>query len=154
MGSDMKSNTWAAIALIFLVWAVGTTAGLVYYYQTNQNQQKVIDSLQSIVNTTTMQVNIGIKYPNGTMEWHNGTYVPLGVSAFNATEKVAALNYTVTWGIYVTGINGIMENVTAQQSWFYYAWINGTKTSPTVGVSEYYLTNGDIITWEYEHWNF
>jgi len=150
----LKSNMWAAIALIFLVWAVGATAGMVYYYQTDQNQQKVIDSLESIVETTTMQVNIGIKYPNGTMTWFNGTYVPIGASAFNATAKVVALNYSVTWGIYVTGINGIMENVSAQQSWFYYSWANGGKTSPTVGVSQYILTNGETITWEYEHWNF
>lgn len=151
----MKSNMWAAIALIFLIWAVGTTAGMVYYYQTNQNQQKVIDSLESIVDSTTMRVNIGIKYGNGTMVWYNGTYVPLGVSAFNATEKVVTLNYSVfSWGIYVTGINGVMENVASQESWFFYSWINGTKTSASVGVTQYILTNGETITWEYEHWSF
>lgn len=150
----MKSNAWAAIALVFLVWAVGTSAGLVYYYQTNQNQQKVIDSLESIVDSTTMRVNIGIKYANSTMVWYNGTYVPLGASAFNATSKVVTLNYTVTWGIYVTGINGVMENITSQESWFYYSWVNGTKTSASVGVNDYILTNGETITWEFEHWNF
>jgi autotransporter translocation and assembly factor TamB len=150
----MKSNMWAAIALIFLIWAVGATAGMVYYYQTNQNQQKVITSLESIVDSTTMRVNIGVKYGNGTTVWYNGTYVPLGASAFNATTKVVTLNYSVTWGTYVTGINGVMENITSQESWFYYSWINGTKTSASVGVTEYILSNGEIITWEYEKWNF
>jgi hypothetical protein len=154
-GNGMKPNTWAAIALVFLIWAVGTSAGLVYYYQMSQNQQKVIDSLESIVDSTTMQVNIGIKYGNGTMVWYNDTYVPLGVNAFNATLKVATLNYTVyAWGIYVNGVNGVMENISAQESWFYYNWVNGTKTSPTVGVTEYILTNGETLTWEYESWHF
>lgn len=143
----MKGNMWAAIALIFLIWAVGATVGMVYYYQTSTNQQRTIDSLNSLILTTTYKCNIAINYGNGTTVWHNNTVIPIGFSLLNATQKVASLQYETTWGIFVTAINGVAQDPATNRYWVYDALINGTWEPIWVGAAEYQVQNSDTIMW-------
>jgi len=143
----VKSNMWAAIALIFLIWAVGATAGMVYYYQTSDTQQRTINSLNSLIQTTTYKCNLAINYGNGTTVWHNNTVVPIGFTLFNATQKVATLDYQTTFGIFVTGINGVSQDPAAAKFWVYDQLVNGTWEAIWIGAAEYQVQNNDTIMW-------
>ena len=57
----------------------------------------------------------------------------------NFTEK----NYT-GMGKFIESINGVQNN--SNQSWIYY--VNGTEAQ--VGVSNYKIKAGDIVSWKYE----
>ena len=69
----------------------------------------------------TVTVNIGINYGSGAVEWHNGTVVPLGEFLLNATMRVATVEFmnfpsfsgSGLPGAFVTGINGVSQNPSA-----------------------------------------
>ena len=61
----------------------------------------------------------------------------------NFTEE----NY-VSMGEFIEGINGIKNS--ENQSWIYY--VNGVEAQ--VGVSNYKIKNGDIVSWKYEKSNY
>lgn len=136
------------ISLVFLIWAIGATMGIVNYYQISQNQQTTIANLQSVVDNVAVKVNIGINYGNGTTAWYNDTYISNGWSLFNATMRIATVNYTVSFGIWVNGINGVFENATAGKYWMWYTWSSGNWTLVWIGSDTYLLKNGDTIKWE------
>lgn len=147
----MKTNIWMAISVVFLIWAIGATAGLANYYQTSQNQQTTISNLQSLVGNLGIKVNIVIDYGNGTAEWHNNTYIPIGFSLFNATQTIANLSYTTSeMGTFVTGVNGVMQNVTAGKYWVYDTWSNGTWEIVWSAALDYQLHNNEIVNWSFE----
>lgn len=156
----MKVNVWQVLAVVFLVWAVAGSGLAASYYQTSQNQATTISNLQSVVTGTAMQVSIGIDYGNGTVSWHNDTYVPISVNALNATRIVAnvAATYYASFGEYlVTGINGVNSTVTSPtsgQSWVFSIWENGTSTSPPIGSDQYLMKHGDILVWTLENYSF
>ena len=145
----MKISMWTATSVIFLIWAVVASGLAAQYYQTTQNQQTTISNLQSVVNNVAIKANIGINYGNGTIQWYNGTYVPIGDNLFNATERVATFNTTTYpgMGTFVTGINGVMQNTTASKYWVYDSW-NGTAwTIIWVAPAEYILHSDEIVMW-------
>lgn len=61
-------------------------------------------------------------------------------------ENIIDFNYVtyVGLGVFINEINGIRSS--NLQNWIYY--VNGEKAS--VGVSNYKLKNGDVVTWKYE----
>ena len=61
----------------------------------------------------------------------------------NFTEK----NY-IGMGELITGINGMKNN--SNQSWIYY--VNGKEAQ--VGVSNYKINPGDVVSWKYEKSNY
>lgn len=144
----MKSNIWAAIALVFLVWAVAATAGMAYYYQTSDGQQRTINSLNSLLTTTTYRCNLAINYNNGTTVWHNGTVIPIGFTLLNATQKVATLQFDSSdFGIFVTAINGVSQDPAASKYWVYDALVNGTWEPVWVSAAIYQVQHNDTIMW-------
>jgi hypothetical protein len=138
---------WAAIALIFLIWAVGATAGMVYYYQTSDNQQRTINSLNSLISTTTYKCNLAINYGNGTTIWYNNTVIPIGFSLFNATLKVASVEYVTTSDIFITAMNGVSQDTRAGRYWVYDSFVNGTWEIIWLSVTQYQVQNNDTIMW-------
>jgi hypothetical protein len=66
-----------------------------------------------------------------------------GEGKINFTEK----NYP-GMGKLITAINGIKNN--GEQNWIYY--VNGVEAN--VGVSNYKINLGDVISWKYEKSNF
>jgi len=72
-------------------------------------------------------------------------------TVYNFMEKLQAegkINFTeenyVSMGEFIEGINGIKNS--ENQSWIYY--VNGVEAQ--VGVSNYKIKNGDIVSWKYE----
>jgi hypothetical protein len=65
--------------------------------------------------------------------------VNLSKRKINFTEK----NYT-GMGKFIVSINGVKGNGT--ENWIYY--VNGIKAN--VGVSNYKINKGDIVSWKYE----
>ncbi len=138
----MKSRTFIFITVALLVWAVMATS-LATYYFTQYTQTTTVLSKVSI------KVNVCINYGNGTFTWHNGTVVPLGSSAFNATTiaaKVKSTYYTGE-GEFVQSIDGVAGNNTYY--WSFWCWNSSKWSFSEVGASEYILQNGDVIGWRY-----
>jgi len=156
----LKLNIWSVATLIFLIWAIVASGLAATYYNTSQSQATIIANLQSVVNDTAMQVSIGLDYGNGTISWHNDTYVPISVSVLNGTRLVANVtaDYYPSFNEYlVSGINGVNNTVTSPtsgQSWVYSIWENGTSISPMVGADQYTMKYGDILVWSFENWSF
>ncbi len=146
----MKANMWTIISVIFLIWAVGASVLAANYYQTAQSQQKTITGLQSLVDDVAMKTTIGINYGNGTTAWINNTILPYDISLFNATLRVANVSYDVySWGIYITGINGVMMNLSTNQYWVFETYNNGTWEPIGVGATDYELHYNEIVMWSY-----
>ncbi|MBC7120637.1 MAG: DUF4430 domain-containing protein [Candidatus Methanosuratus sp.] len=146
----MARNTWTIISGVLLIWAIGATVGLAYYYQTSQNQQVLIENYESVIDDVVIKVNLGIDYGNGTTVWNNDTYVPIGSDLLNATLKVAQVNYTeYSSGILVNGINGVLENKSASTYWLYYVWsdVDLDWVEGYVGADQYILKNGESVKW-------
>jgi len=51
-------------------------------------------------------------------------------------------------GVYVTAINGVVQNQGGNQYWWVY-FVNGQE--PTVGANAYILNDGDSVAWDYKH---
>ncbi|MCQ5341269.1 MAG: DUF4430 domain-containing protein [Candidatus Methanomethylicia archaeon] len=145
----MKVNLWAITSIIFLIWAIIATTGLVNYYQISQKQQTTIENLQSIISDVAIKVNIAISYGNGTTIWYNNTYIPNGWSLFNASVKLCKIEYKVyPFGIYITSINGVSENPKEGKYWIWYRYTNNTWEYGPIGSDQYILKNNEIIKWE------
>ena len=73
--------------------------------------------------------------------------IPAGESVLDALKSVA--NVTTSYGGgFVSGINGIMCDENRKIDWFYY--INGILAN--VGSSQYIIRDGDVVRWDYHHW--
>jgi hypothetical protein len=100
----------------------------------------------------TVAVNIGINYGTGPIEWHNTT-VPSGENLLNATMRVATVEYKTFSGLgaFVTGINGRIQDSSANLYWTY--WIYNSHTQQydygQVGASTYLLTSDQTVQWYY-----
>lgn len=137
----MKKSTSAALCCLIIVSltiAFGATA-LVH--------------AMTVAQQTTVSINIGINYGTGPVEWHNSTTVPSGENLLNATMMVATveiLDYP-GWGAFVTGINGISQNPSANLYWTF--WVYNPQSRqyelPPVGASAYLLTSDQTVQWYY-----
>lgn len=149
----MRTNLWAIVSVVFLVWAVAATSMAASYFQTTQNQQKVIDSMQDLIDEVTIKASIAIDYGNGTTVWHNDTVFPVGINLFNATLKIANLTYYTSYDVFVTGINGVMQNATSGQFWVYEVWNNGTwEIDWSTTVTTFVVGNHQLIRWSLHAW--
>ncbi len=147
-GLIVKSNVWAIIALVFLVWAVAASAGLAYYYQTSETQQRTINSLNSLITTTTYRFNLAINYGNGTVTWYNNTVIPIGFTLLNATEKVATVQYDSSdFGVFITGINGVNQDPATSRYWVYDSLVNGTWEPVWISAAIYQVQQNDTLMW-------
>ncbi|MDI9643742.1 MAG: hypothetical protein QFX35_00800 [Candidatus Verstraetearchaeota archaeon] len=148
----MADGMWKILSAAFLIWAIGASVGLAYYYQTSQNQQKLLDNYAALADELANKVNICIDYGNGTTVWRNNTLVRVGLPLLNVTMKVAEVNYTVHagMGVWVHAINGVYESSTANKWWVYTVWNEDTDTWDTIWESadQYIPSNGESIKWE------
>jgi len=149
----MKTNMWAIISVIFLVWAVGASTMAASYFQTTQSQQKTIASLEALIDEVSIRASIAINYGNGTVVWYNDTALPIGINLFNATQKIANLTYYTSTDIYVTGVNGVMENPLSGQYWVYQIWTNGTwEIDWSTTVTTFIVGHNQVVRWTLYTW--
>ncbi len=151
------SNKWAWACLGLLCWAVAASALAGYYYIRYVGVREAYETALAYVS-----VSLCIDYGNGTVEWHNGTLMPVGSTLFNLTQHVAwnLSYYEGPYGIYITCINRVCERIVEPghegYSWIWYYWDEDTKTwvwGP-VACDKHVLYNGEVLMWRYEHWSF
>lgn len=105
---------------------------------------------------STIMVNFAVNYGDGTPPtWYNGTILPVGSTAFNATIAKVQVDYSVhpQFGIFVNGINGVNNDLSAQYFWA--LWVFDLPSSSwllsDVGASSLVLQDGDVFMWFYEY---
>lgn len=136
----MGDRVWKALTLLFLVWAILATS----LYVNTLTQAKSMEK-------GTVKVNIGFKYGNGKMEWHNATLLPAGSTLLNATIAVADVNYTLYgMGAFVNSINGVKNE--KPNYWIWWTWNPSTGwTLGPVAADKYVLSDGETVLWYYEN---
>jgi hypothetical protein len=93
-------------------------------------------------------VGLLIDYGNGTSQWFNDTEVQIGSTLFNATDRIAGVEYTLfEIGVFVDSINGLGKDQGGWWIWYYYD--DGEWEYGPVGSNQWILNDGDILSWRY-----
>ncbi len=137
----MGDKLWKAATIIFLAWAVVATS---LYINSSLLQAKQTEG-------ETITVNIGFKYKDGRVEWHNSTQVAKGSTLLDATKSVAEVNYTIYpgMGAFVNSINGVKND--KPYYWMWWTWNPSTGwTLGPVAADKYVLSDKETVMWYYE----
>lgn len=128
------------MAILSLLWALVMTS---LYLQQVLLPQRGSERL--------IRVDIGIKYKNGTVEWHNSTSLRSGATLLEATAEVAEVSYTEHpgMGCFVDSINGVRNEHPYYWIWWYWDRGSGWMLGP-VAADKYALSDGEIVIWFYE----
>ena len=112
-----------------------------------------MENISSVLEGTSLKVNILLGYGNGTKIWHNSTVLPLGATAFTAifsiTDEMNYTDYGGELGILVTSINRVANNFT--HGWFYWYWNpeNSEWVLLSYSCEKYILHRGETIALTY-----
>ena len=131
---------WKLASAALLCWALAASMLACYYYV----QYTTISQAYSRL---LVHVDLYIDYGNGTVEHHELALA--NATAFNALlEAKARVEYEVYpgMGILVVAINGVRNNETLVDHWWLY-YVNGVLAP--VACDRYYLSNGDVVCWNY-----
>ena len=93
----------------------------------------------------TARIIVSLNY--GKMVIINRT-IHSGKTVLDSLKSVANVSTTYGGG-FVKGINGIMCDENKKMDWFYF--VNGILAN--VGASQYRVRSGDVIRWDYHHWD-
>lgn len=142
-------NKRAVASLAIICWAIATSFTTAYYY----NKYKRLKGIKDRLRNVSIKVDLCINYGNGTREWHNSTLLPAGASLFNATTKVAKVEYRVNpeMGIFVTSINNVENSDKENLYWLWFYW-NSTAMKWSLGsvsCDSWILHDGDTAMWNY-----
>lgn len=130
----MKKNLLIVIPIIVLVLISTYTL----YSSENQNQETISATIIITKNFSREVIQ------------ENTITIPAGSSALDALKKVAKVE-TSYGGGFVTSINNMKSGYPDEKSdWFYY--VNGFFANK--GASNYIMTEGDFIRWDYHNWEF
>lgn len=117
----------------------------------------VVKVYSGVMGTLELKVDLCIDYGNGSVVWFNATSMPVGSSLFDLIQKKAVVDYEYyammePGHILVTSINGLAQNYTTYQYWFWYyldaetgKWVHGL-----VGCDAWKLKTDGIYKWAYE----
>ncbi|MCS7103050.1 MAG: DUF4430 domain-containing protein [Candidatus Korarchaeum sp.] len=135
----MSEKTLKVLVILLLIWALVATS--LYLQQ----------ALKPQASEELLRVNIGIKYKNGTVEWHNSTAVSSGSTLLDATRKVAVVNHTEYPGMgsFVNSINGVKNEHPYYWMWWYWDKSMGWILGP-IAADKYLLSDGEVVIWFYE----
>ncbi len=142
-GDIVSERAWKILALVLLIWAVVITS----LYANDV----VLAKLQGSGEYELISVNIGFKYKDGRVEWHNLTKVPVGSTLLEVTTKVAKVNYTTykSIGAFVESINGVKNEKPYYWMWWYWSSSTGWTLGP-VAADKYIVSDGEILMWYYQ----
>ncbi len=138
------------MSMILLAVVVLSSAVTLYYYQGYVTLAKEYSDTVTRLKDISYNVNILIKYGNGTKAWHNRTFVPIGWALFNATLKVTngMVDYTTLFGSpFITAINGVKGG--GSRFWMWYVWNSTSATWQLgeVGADQHILRDGETVAW-------
>jgi hypothetical protein len=151
---------WKIVTLVFVTLSVvlGLTSLLLYsnLVAVEERYDDTIESLDKI----SFSVDILFNYGNGTLVWHNGTRLPMGVNFYNVTVLVSdgrldATYYPEYQSHFISSINGV--GVGDDPDKLYWAWIAwffdeglGEWVNYDVSADLVYPKEGDILAWYFE----
>ena len=151
---------WKIVTLVFVALSVvlGLTSLLLYsnLVAVEERYDDTIESLDKI----SFSVDILFNYGNGTLVWHNGTRLPMGVNFYNVTVLVSdgrldATYYPEYQSHFILSINGV--GVGDDPDKLYWAWIAwffdqelGEWMHYDVSVDMVYPKEGDTLAWYFE----
>lgn len=128
--------------IILIAFLLLFCSALIYIY-INSTKQIVNSKLISKtygVDTATLEIN-GVKYEDKILEQTN---IYSFMEKLQNEGKITFKDKTyVGMGKFIEEINGLKNG---EKNWIYY--VNGEKAN--IGVSNYKLINGDIVSWKYE----
>lgn len=114
---------------------------------TGQDPEETVEEDEAAGGTVSMDINFGGNPPNKRITgipWQSGMTV---LDAMNEAQNAGELTYTSqtdsSLGVYITGIDGVMQTQTT-----YWLFCVNNVTSQ-VGVSEKVLNDGDNVEWYY-----
>ena len=152
----METKLLRYLILGTLVWAILGSIVAAYYFVQYDMYQKEYRILADEFDSITFKANVLLNYGNGTKAWFNGTVLPVGSTAFNATVAIAdTINYTDyggELGILVTEINGFENN--DDYGWFCWYWDSESQRWNLLdySVAKFILHEGDIFAFVYSSW--
>lgn len=138
------------VSLLLLVAIAIDSSLTVYYYQGYVNKEKQYTDLTAKLKEVSYNVNILIKYDNGTKTWYNQTIIPIGWSLFNATLKITngKVTYLTSFGSpFITTINGVKGS--GSYMWMWYSWNTASSSWKLgeTGANAYVLNDRDVVAW-------
>ncbi|UJG40136.1 MAG: DUF4430 domain-containing protein [Candidatus Heimdallarchaeum aukensis] len=130
-------------AFIGFVLIASIIGGTVYYFKflniSNQSEQEI--QCQVIIEYGTLN--------NNTIEEYNIT-IKDGSTAFDAFSEVASLDVVqYPFGVYIRAVNGFEEQPPNYWAFYYFDSENLAWIYSEVGVSNYYLSDGDKVKLSY-----
>lgn len=107
-----------------------------------------VGSSESGMTTAGGLLSVVVSVNNGSSVVSKTVLVKNGSTAFDVFNATANLTYTVhsVYGVYVTGVNGLMEDSKTGNYWQYY--VDG-ELAP-VGVSAFVITKNVSLEFRYE----
>ncbi len=137
-------NRIPLLSALLLIWAISSSLLAIYaHYQLKEAKRTLSGKI--------IEVNIGIKYWNGTTKWYNNTKVRSGSTLLDVTTGIADVNYTVYpgMGVLVESINGVKnENPFYWMWWMWTDW-EGWVEGP-VAADKYVVSEKEVLLWYYE----
>jgi hypothetical protein len=143
-------SRWFAVSLFLICTTIIASSFSVYYYLLYNDAREQYEQTLSSLRSSTYEVDIMVKFNNGTRVWHNNTIIPIGWSLFNATVRITNgnLNYSLFLGApFITSILG--ADAAGSQSWIWWSW-NSTERDwqlGEVGASAFILKDGSTVAW-------
>jgi len=141
----MLKNRWTMIALVFAVWALGTSLIAGYYLLQYNDLSQQTSGLR-------ITVNIGVDYGNSTRTYYNDTQTWTGKTLLDVSKQVANVEAQAgAYGTEVTGINGVTKQ--GAYGWTYWTWNSTSQLWSIVweGGDAYKVANGETLMWYYQN---
>ncbi len=140
---------WKWLTAIFLCTTIGVGGLSLYYYNQLEGVTRDYESLLIEIEELTILVDIQLDYGNDTIVWFNNTRLPVGASLFNATEKIAEIEFSETdFGVFILSINSVGGD-SKFWLWDYYDSNLGEWVFGPVGSDKWVLHDGDQVSWKY-----
>ncbi len=133
------------LTTLLLIWAISSSMLAVYsYYQLKETKKALYRER--------IEVDLGIKFWNGTITWYNKTQVPAGSTLLDVTMLVAEVNYTTYpgMGVLVESINGVKNEHPFYWIWWIWTDWGGWQEGP-VAADKYVVSDKEVLLWYYEN---
>jgi hypothetical protein len=144
------SVDWKWLTAVFICTTIGVGGLSIYYYNQLEEFTNNYETMLIEIEELTILVDIQLDYGNETIVWFNSTRLPVGASLFNATEKIAKIEFSETdFGIFILSINDVGGDDGKFWLWNYYDSSLGEWVFGPVGSDYWILHEGDQVSWKY-----
>ncbi|RLF43738.1 MAG: hypothetical protein DRN29_09615 [Thermoplasmata archaeon] len=136
-------KTYVAV-VILMIWAISSSMFAIYSYHQ-------LKELKEALSEEIIEVNLGVKFWNGTIRWFNGTKVQAGSTLLDLTMEVAEVNYTIYpgMGAFVESIFGLKNKHPFYWMWWMWTDWGGWQEGP-VAADKYVVSDKEVLLWYYE----